>query len=140
MGNLFDLSNIIPRKGITIDRLERIKREGSPPYVWTVPVTAASASSVIYVPSQFPDCRKYEPLDSLEIVNNESAIDITVIINGNDSRLCPAGTIRLIHGSGVSLWHIAIRNDHASLSTTLNRIVLTLQKEPMTIDKWVQRQ
>jgi len=136
---LFELANIRPRRGIIIDRLERIKREGSPPYVWQVPATAAGASAVIYVPTQFPASRKYEPLDSLEIVNNESANDITVTINGREVRPVPAGTIRHIHGSGVALWHIQVTNDGAAI-TTLKKITLTLQKEPMTIDKWARRQ
>lgn len=136
---LFDFANIMPRKGVTIDRLERIRREGSPPYVWIVPVTATTATAVIGVREQFPAARKYEPLDSLEIVNNESLNDITVTLNGNDARVCPAGTIRTIHGSGVALWHIAVTND-GGVNTTLGKIVLTLQKEPMTIDKWAQRQ
>lgn len=137
--NLFELANIRPRRGVTIDRLERIKREGSPPYVWPVPATAAGATSVIYVPTQFPASRKYEPLDSVEIVNNEATNDLTITINGKDRRPSPAGTIRTIHGSGVALWHIAITNDGAAI-TTLGKIILTLQKEPMTIDKWAARQ
>jgi len=137
--SLFELANIRPRRGVTIDRLERIKREGSPPYVWQVPATAAGATSVIYVPTQFPASRKYEPLDSIEIVNNEATNDLTIAINGKDRRPIPAGTIRTIHGSGIALWHIAITNDGAAV-TTLNKITLTLQKEPMTIDKWAQRQ
>lgn len=137
--NIGQLANLFPRRGITIDRLERIKREGSPTYTWPVPATAAGATAVIYVPDQFPASRKYQPLDSIEIVNNEVANDLTVTINGNETRPVPAGTIRTIHGSGVALWHVAITNDGAGI-TTLNKIICTLQKEPMTIDKWAQRQ
>jgi len=138
--NLFDFSSFQPRRGITVDRLERIKREGSPPYVWTMGVTAPGATSVINVQSQFPASRKYEPLDYIEIVNNEPDINLTVVINGNDSRLCPHGTIRTIHGQGVALWHIAITNGHATDSTTSGRVICTLQREPMTIDKWAVKQ
>ena len=138
LGNLFDIANIRPRRGITIDRLERIKREGSPTYPWNVPATAAAATAVIYVPTQFPASRKYEPLDYIEVVNNEAANDLTLTINGKETRNIPAGTIRTIHGSGVALWHIAITNDGAAI-TTLGNIRVTLQKEPQTIDKWAQR-
>ena len=136
--NLFDIANIRPRRGITVDRLERIKREGSPTYTWIVPITATTATSVIYVPTQFPASRKYEPLDYIEIVNNEAANDLTLTINGKETRAIPAGTIRTIHGTGVALWHIAITNNGA-VNTTLGDIVVTLQKEPLTIDKWAQR-
>lgn len=137
--NLFELANLRPRRGITIDRVERIKREGSPRYIWTVPVTATTATSVIYVPTQFPTSRKYQPLDSMEIVNNEATNDLTLAINGNVYGVIPAGTIRTVHGEGVALWHIAITNDGAA-NTTLGKIVVTLQREPMTIDKWARRQ
>ncbi len=137
--NLFEIANIRPRRGITIDRLERIKREGSPTYTWAVPVTATTATAVIYVPTQFPGSRKYEPLDYIEIVNNEPLNDLTLTINGKETRVVPAGTIRTIHGTGVALWHIAVTND-GGVNTTLGAIMVTLQKEPQTIDKWAQRQ
>lgn len=136
--NLFDIANSIrPRRGLTIDRLERVKREGSPTYTWNMPATAAAAVAVIYVDTQFPASRKYAPLDYIEIVNNEAANDLTITINGNETRPIPAGTIRTIHGSGVALKHIAITNDGAAI-TTLGKIVVTLQKEPLTIDKWAR--
>jgi hypothetical protein len=135
--NMLDVANFIRRKGAIYDRTERIKREGSPPYVWEVPVTAASAESVIYVRDQFAASRKYEPLDSIEVINNESTNDLTLTINGGDTRKVPASSIRTVHGRGVALWHIGITND-GSVNTTLGDIVVTLQKEPMTIDKWAQ--
>jgi len=140
--NIQELANLIktgrnPRQGLTIDRLERIKRVGSPTYTWIMPVTATTATAVIYVPTQFPASRKYEPLDYLEIVNNSVANNLTLVINGSDTRSVPSGTIRTIHGSGVALWHIAVTNNGA-VNTTLGLIVLTLQKEPLTMDKWIQ--
>lgn len=138
MTQLFDLLGDFrrPRDTYTV-RQERIKREGSRYYVWEVPATAAAASAVIYVPSQFPDSRKYEPLDWLEIVNNEAANDLTVTINGRDSFKCPAGTIRTI--SNTALLHIQVTNDGAAI-TTLHDIVLTMRREPLTIDQWARRQ
>lgn len=137
MGNLFDIAGFQLRRGITVSRLERIKREGSPPYVYTLPVTAGGSTTSIYVDSQFPTSRKYSPLDYVEIVNNDS-MGLTVTINGNETYIVPSGTIRTIHGSGVALHHIGITNNGAG-NTTLGDIILTLQKEPMTIDRWVQR-
>lgn len=140
VNDLLNVANLIPRKGIVLDRLERVKREGSPIYTWNVPATAAGATAKIRVPDQFPDSRKYEPLDSLEIVNNESVIDLLLTINDNETRAVPAGTIRTIKGTGIALWTIAVANQHASATSTLYKIVCTLQREPMTIDKWAQRQ
>ena len=123
------------QKGIIIDRSARIRREGSPVYLWTPGVIAAAATVVIETRAQFPNSRKYEPLDSIEVVNNEVANNITLTINGGDARYIPAGTIRHIHGRGVALWHIAITNDGAG-NTTAGLITVTLQKEPYTINKW----
>ena len=121
--------------GIVIERRARIQREGSPPYVWIPAAIAAGAVAVIGVREQFPEARKYEPLDSLLIVNNEAANNITVTINGQDAHYVPAGTIDQIRGRGVALWHIAITNDGGAV-TTLGLIWLKLQKEAHTVDKW----
>ena len=122
-------------RGTVMDRIARIKREGSRVFVWTPGIIAPAAQAVIEVGNEFPACRKYEPLDSIEIVNNEAVNDILVIINGGDQRYCPAGTIRHIHGRGVALWHIAIQNN-GGVNTTAGLIVVSLQKEAYTIDKW----
>ncbi|MAH51846.1 hypothetical protein CMI37_38875 [Candidatus Pacearchaeota archaeon] len=116
-------------------RLARIKREGSPVYSYQLPVTASNISVAIYVSTQFPLSRKYQPLDSLEIVNNEPANNILVTINNQDAYYCPAGTIRSVQGAGVALWQVAIQNLGAG-NTTLGLVRLNLKKEAMTIDKW----
>jgi len=139
MGFLTDIANFSQRKGVVISRVERIKREGSPNYTYLLPVTATTATVTFHVPTQFPLSRKYEPLDSLEIVNNEPVNDLLITINGGDVYECPAGTIRNIHGTGIALWQIAITNS-GLVNTTLNLVRLTLKKEAMTIDKWAARQ
>jgi len=48
---LFDIANIQRRKGVTISRLERIKREGSPNYEYLLPITAAGAVVHIHIPT-----------------------------------------------------------------------------------------
>jgi len=116
--------------------MARVKREGSPLYSWTVPVIAAGATEIIHVPTEFPDSRKYEPLDSIEIANNEAANDLTLTINNQDARYVPAGTIRRISGNGIALWHIAVTNNGAG-DTTLGKIIVTLQREPLTMDRWI---
>lgn len=126
-------------RGVVLSRIDRIKREGSPRYVWQVPVTATTATASIEIGAQFPASRKYQPLDSLELVNNETANDLTLTINGGDTYYCPAGTIRTVRGRGVGLWHIAITNDGA-VNTTLGSIMVSLQKEAMTIDRWAGNQ
>ena len=136
-----NIAKLYTRKGVITSRIERIKREGSPAYVYALPVTAPAAIDVIHVPQQFPLSRKYQPLDSLEVVNNSVANPVTIIINGagNDTYLCPAGTIRSIRGSGVALWQIETVNNGVG-ATVLGEIILTCRKEAMTIDKWAANQ
>ena len=135
MANVFDLANFYRRKDTFNVRQERIKREGSPYYTWQVPATAPGGTSVINVNAQFPLSRKYAPLDWLELANND-AVDLTARINNNDSFACPAGTIRTI--DNIALHYIAVTNDHATTTSTLNKITITLQKQPLTMDKWIR--
>ena len=135
MGNLFDIANIRRQRSVYSVRQERIKREGSPYYSWNVPVTATTATAVIYVPDQFRDSRKYQPLDWLEIVNNEAANDLYVTINNSSGLTVPAKTIRTI--DNLAIWHLAVRND-GLVNTTLGLIRITLQKQPLTIDQWAR--
>jgi len=118
-------------------RQARIKREGSPYYPYTLPATAAGASADIFTQTQWPESRKYEPLDYLEIINNEANNDITIVINAQDSLYCPAGVIRKVIGR--ALWHIKITNNGAAV-TTAGKVVLNLRREPQTIDQWAKRQ
>lgn len=138
MANLIDLLRVNRQRGITVSRLERIKREGSPPYVYEAGVIAATASESFNVGQQFLEARKYQPLDWIEIINNEAAIDVLITINGGDAYLVPAKTIRTI--DNIALWHITITNQHAANATTAGKIRLTLQKEPLTTDKWIRGQ
>ncbi|MFC1846766.1 hypothetical protein ACFLYS_01740 [Chloroflexota bacterium] len=122
---------------LVIIREERIKREGSAPYVYTGGVIAAGAYAEFEVAKQFPESRKYAPLDYIQIINNEATNDITVAINGSKlTRYCPAKTIHTI--SNQALWTIRVTNNGAG-NTTAGKVVLTLQKEAMTADKLAQR-
>ena len=134
MGNTLSLAKLFQRKGVIISRLERIKREGSPNFDYILPVTATTVTVTNHIPTQFPLSRKYEPLDFLEVTNNEAVNDITITINNQDAYYCPAGTIRLIHGRGIAVWQVAITNNGVG-KTTLGLIRLTHKKEASTIDK-----
>lgn len=133
-----DQARLIPRRDwrkTWLIRQERIKKEGSEYFSYIVPVTIAGAISYIEIANQFPRAKKYEPLDWIEVVNND-AMALTLIINGNTHLPVPAGTIRTVDNS--ALWEIGIRNDGA-INTTLNLILLTLRRQPVTIDDWARR-
>lgn len=138
MPNFLDMVNLKRQRGVVVTRIERIKREGSQYFVWETPITAPAAISSIHVPTQFPASRKFSPLDWIEIVNNEAVIDILVTINGGTGFLLPAKTIRVIDNE--PLWSVAVTNRHAADDTVLGHIRLTLQKAPLTIDKWARGQ
>ena len=139
MPNIFEIANIQRRKGVIVSRLERIKREGSPWYLYQLPVTAAGVTVILNMEAQFPASRKYAPLDFMEIVNNEVANPLNVVLNGGDSFYCPAGTIRPVHGRGIALWQLGITNLGAG-ATTLGLVRFNFKKEAMTIDRWAQEQ
>lgn len=113
-------------------RRERVNREGSPYYTWQVPVLAAGVSAQIHIPTQFPDSRKYEPLDWIEVANAEVANALTLTINSDMSLPVPVSSIRTVDNE--ALWNIVITNNGAG-AITLGKVIVTLQKQPLTADK-----
>lgn len=137
MGNLFKFANIQRSQRTYLVRQERIKREGSQYYTYNVGVIAAAASAILVPRDYFPASKKYEPLDWVEIVNND-VVDILVCVNGEDTIIVLAGTIRYIEGQ--PLHQIRITNNDAATATTANKTRLSLQRQPLTIDKWARMQ
>lgn len=135
--NIFQIANIDTLHRTTLIRQERIKKEGSPYYSYIMPVTAATASVAFDTQTQFPQARKYEPLDWLEVTNND-AVDLNIIINGTITLPIPAGTIKTIKNQAI--WHVTLTNLDAAVATTLNKVVLTLQRMPLTVDDWARKQ
>ncbi|MBU0598695.1 MAG: hypothetical protein KKD44_26160 [Proteobacteria bacterium] len=136
---MIERSRIIPRadwRKTWLIRQERIKKEGSEYFSWIVPVTAAAARVTIEIAKQFPRAGKYMPLDFVEVSNNDD-VDLTLTINGAETLPVPSGTIRSLDNA--ALWQIGITNNDAVTSTVLNRVTVTLRRQPMTIDKWAQR-
>lgn len=139
---ILDLLTVIPeavplfQKSRQSDRDKRILREGSPTYTWTPGSIAASARLAIYLDTEFPDSRKYAPLDKVEIINND-AVDLDIIINASETWHCPAGTIRKIEG-GIGIRHCEIFNLDAATATTQYKVVLRFQRAPASADKYYQ--
>jgi len=117
-------------------RLERIKKEGSEPFTWKPPATAAGATVQIEIATQFPRARKYQPLDTIEITNND-AVDLTLIVNENIRLPVPAGTIRTIRNQ--ALWQVGLTNDDAAVTSVLDKIVITVSRAAETIDSYARR-
>ena len=137
MPSIFEIANFKrDYRKIWLTREERIKKEGSEYFSWEVPATAAAAMSTIEIARQFPAAKKYEPLDWVEVSNNDT-VDLTLIINGAETLPVLTGTIRTVEGK--ALWQIGIRNDDAAAASTLHKIKVSLRRQPLTIDRWAQR-
>ena len=137
--NLIQNANIIPKRDwrkTWYTRQERIKKEGSEFFTWAVPATAATATSNINVSAQFPRARKYQPLDFIEVQNND-VVDVTLIINGNETLPVAAGVIRQVDNH--HLWQIGIRNDDTTVTSVLNAIIVSMRRQAVTIDSWARR-
>ncbi|MBA7686088.1 hypothetical protein ES703_94527 [subsurface metagenome] len=119
-----------------LTRQDRVRKEGSEYFTWYTPVTIAGAIATIEVAHQFPRSKKYEPLDWIEVCNND-AVDLTLIINADTFLPVPAGTIRTVDNH--ALWQVGIRNDDGAIDTSLNKIIVSLRRQPITIDDWARR-
>ena len=115
-------------------RQERVKREGSEYFTWE-PAPAATATAAIETGTQFPRARKYQPLDFIEVCNND-VVDLTLTINGNITLPVPAGVIRKVVNQ--TLWQVGITNDDAATNATAGAIVVSMRREPMTIDDYAR--
>lgn len=129
---ILDLIAPNTKRDIFTRRQELVKQEGSPLYNYSMPATAAGASVAFDLEHQFSLARKYFPLDCVEIVNMESANNLTIIVNGTDSYVVPASSIRTIKNQ--AFWHIRITNDGAVI-TTLGNVILTFQRQALDADQ-----
>lgn len=123
---------------IALNRLKRIDREGSPIYPFSVPQIAASSYLERCIATQFPDAKKYEPLNWTEVINNDS-VDIDLYLNGvgGDYFHIPAGTCRPI--SRTAVWHYRIANCDAVTASTAGKIKISFQRLPLDADEAARR-
>ena len=117
-------------------RLQKIRKEGSPYYLYTPGIIAAGADEYFHVDTSFPLSRKYAPLDWIEITNNDS-VALTITINGTQPFPCPAGTIRTI--DEMPIRSVNVHNDDGATGTTAGLVRITLQRQTITSDRFVRR-
>jgi hypothetical protein len=111
-------------------------KNGSPIYHYDVPVIVAGARVEFTIDRQFPAAKKYEPLDTMTIINNDS-VNITLNINGvgGTEILVPNGTIRQVTREELpAIWQVRITNNDSVNATTLNMIDIEFQRAPETVD------
>ena len=130
-----------PQK-MQLNRLQRVMREGSPKYHYDVPVIAADYAYVEFdMQTQFPRSRKYEPLDSCLVINNDAvAIGINFNGHGGDLYLIPAGTIRRISREEMpAIWHVRITNHSGINATVAHAIDIEFWRSPEDADSMARR-
>ena len=122
---------------ISIVRQQRILQNGSE-YFTIKPVSITAGDFAFYDIDSSPElsvARKYKPLDFVEITNND-IIDIEVCLNSQDTFLVPKGVIKTI--SERPIYTIKVKNIGSSNSTQ-DKIVLTLQRMPITNDQYIRK-
>jgi len=126
-----------------INRLKRVMREGSPKYHYDVGVMAAGVFVEYDIDTQFPRARKYAPLDTMLVINND-AVDIGVQINGTGSDLyfiVPAGVIRQISREEVAaVYQVRITNLDGAAATVVNLIDIEQWRSPEDADSIARRE
>lgn len=110
-----------------------VQQYGSPYYTYQLPVTAAGATSIMTIESAFPQARRYFPLDWLELVNNEGAINLTVVINNRDSFYVPTNVIRVWDKYAI---HTVAVTNNGLVDTTLGSIILNFQRSSANIAQY----
>ena len=123
-------------KGLSKERQRRVDKEGSPVERWAVPVTVALATSQINIGDNFPALRKYMPMDHVVVTNND-VVDLTLIVNNDEFYPIPKGVIQPVRREGIR--QLGIRNDDAVTSTTLNKVIVSIEKTAMTADEAARR-
>ncbi len=118
-------------------RQERILKEGSEYFTIKLPAINAGEFEIydIDTSTQLAAARKYKPLDFIEITNNDT-IDVQVILNFQDSFVVPKSVIKTI--TERPIYSIKVLNIGAS-ATTVDKIVLTLQRMALTTDQYVRK-
>jgi len=119
-----------------LNRLRRVMVEGSPRYHYDVGAIAATAYTEIDIATYFPRAKKYEPLDTMVIINNDT-VNIAVRLNGlnGDVYICTAGTIRTITREQTpAIWKMRITNLDAANAVTVNLIDIDIWRAPEDAD------
>lgn len=124
-------------KMISIVRQQRVLQHGSE-YFTIKPAAIDAGDFTIYdidTSTELEAARKYKPLDFVEITNNDT-VDIELTLNFQDTFLIPKGVIKTI--TERSFYSLKIKNI-GSAATTADKIVLTLQRMPITTDQYIRK-
>lgn len=119
---------------LKLERLNRMAKYGSPPYTINFPVTVAGAYVEYNIATQFPAAKRYEPLDTLEIVNS-GAVALQLNINGSGGEVLhvPANSVRTVVDTPI--WQLRVTNLDAAIATVLGLVRISIRRSPLDADK-----
>ncbi|MAH49533.1 hypothetical protein CMI37_27170 [Candidatus Pacearchaeota archaeon] len=127
---------------IGLQRLRRTLKEGSPKYHWDVTALAAGASEGFDLNTQFPLSKKYSPLDTILVINNDG-VDISVALNGagGDLLIIPAGVIRQAGRDEIgAITRLLITNLDGAAAVTAGLIDIELWRSPEDVNSLARDQ
>ena len=120
----------------SIVREKRIQKSGSPYFNIELPTIAASGVKAYMATDIDEAVRKYLPLDSIE-VTNLSTVDVTLCLDDGDIFIVPHGTIKSIEDKPFRRFRITNRD--TVNETGASKILIQMQRLPITIDTWVRK-
>ena len=119
---------------VRLNRVNTVLKYGSPKYHYDVAALAAGAVAHVSVATQWTRAKKYEPLDSVIVINND-VVDISLLINGTDLYIVPAASIRQISRDELgAIWHFRVTNLDTAAAITVDKVDIELWKAPADAD------
>lgn len=113
-------------------RQRTIIRHGSPRYQYSLAAIVAGASYTFAPDQYWPASKKYSPLDTIEISNLDPTCDLNVILNAKSRYVVPSSSTRVITDQAIR--QIRIENRHAVTATTVNLVIISCERAPMSAD------
>jgi hypothetical protein len=125
-----------PEPSILDRREQRTFMNGSPFYTYELPILAFGAwTGALNVIDLFPDAEKYEPLDYIEVTNND-AVDLMLECDTRETFPVPAGTIRGRVDKPFRTFRLY--NQDAAVNTIAGQVHIIVQRRPTSIDRWAR--
>jgi hypothetical protein len=112
-----------------------VDRRGSPLFPEFHGAIVAAAVVLREVALQFPQARKYEPLDTMTITNNSDE-SLTLTMNSEEVALIPARTT--VKVSDRPIYTYTLTNISAT-DTSADEVHVLLQAAPLSADKLARR-
>lgn len=116
-------------------RAQRIIKHGSPYYPVECGELTAGAHEDYDTAAISAGAAKYEPLDAIEVTNTDSASAVRLILDGADSFLVPASTIRAV--TSHPFRHVRIRNE-GSATIAAAAVSFLAQREAVKVDTFIR--